>query len=90
MKCVQIETYICTSVKSLAIHLRDMEKVLRKSQCELDNLLQHHNYSENYFAEQWERQRIMQLDIIETGNSRALYKKLEALIELEDMLRESE
>lgn len=67
-----------------------MEKVLQQNQHELDNLLQRHNYSENYFADQWERQRTMQLNIIETGKSQDLYKKLEGLIEMEDMLRESE
>lgn len=78
------------TVKSLVNHLRDMERVLQNSQSTLDNLLQHHNHSEIYFEEQWKRQREMQLNIIESGNSKALYKKLEALIELEEMLRDSE
>lgn len=68
-----------------------MEKVMEGSQATLDGLhLVNENHTEEYFRVQWERQRSMQLNAIETGTSRALYTKLEGLVELEDQLRDSE
>lgn len=70
--------------------VRNMEKVLKENQLELDKLLTQHNHTEDYFADQWQRQREMQLSAIETGTSRTLYQKLESLVEMEDLLRDSE
>lgn len=70
--------------------MRHMEKLLQENQLELDKLLNQHNHTEDYFADQWRRQREMQLSAIETGTSRTLYQKLESLVEMEGLLRDSE
>lgn len=63
---------------------------MSQSQATLDRVLLHDDsLTEDHLGAQWTRQQAMQLNAIETGTSRALYAKLERLVELEEQLRDS-
>lgn len=74
------------TVKAMVHRVKQTVTLLVNSQAELTGLQQDHHHSEEYFAEQWERQRAMQLSIIETGSTRLLREKIESLVEIDELI----
>jgi hypothetical protein len=69
---------------------KNIKRILDTSKACLQELQETPGYGLTYFKEQWERQRQIQLSEIETPTEKDMREQVEALVELEDKLRETQ
>ncbi|EFP88713.2 uncharacterized protein PGTG_14679 [Puccinia graminis f. sp. tritici CRL 75-36-700-3] len=77
------------ALKLLLERGKSIEKVMKASKANLNQITNEHGHSVQYLQEQWLRQRECQLSVMETDTERNLKAHVEELVELEDQLREA-
>ncbi|EGG11301.1 uncharacterized protein MELLADRAFT_102161 [Melampsora larici-populina 98AG31] len=88
--CVSHRRSLCFKVKSLLTRERAAHKQYLDSRLKLDILKREPTYNEDYFIQQWSRQRECQLNALVHENTETLSKKLAKLVGLEQSLQTSE
>jgi hypothetical protein len=69
---------------------KTIEKLMKNSQKELQEISDKHGHNTEYLKNQWFRQRECQLSQMETDSERDLKKQVDELIDLEDKIREAQ
>ena len=77
------------TVDSLFKRGRIVEDLKNKSETVLQNLLREFGYTQAHLRGQWERQRELQLKVLENESENDLLKQIEDLVELEDKLNDT-